>query len=107
MEKVYTQWKKAHQQVLEMPNMTHCDLLPLIADNMPLECILHCKYIAFYKSIVKSENQIVSYTAKHRLYDHTSTLDRNITHLVHKYDTVVDDILSLSKDSVKKYSIID
>ena len=102
MEKVYTQWRKAHRQVLEMPNMTHCDLLPLIADNMPLECILDCKYISFYKSIVKSENKIVSYTAKHRLYDHTSTLGRNVTHLMHKYGTVVDDVLSLSKDSVKK-----
>ena len=74
---------------------------------MPLECILDCKYIAFYKSIVKSENKIVSYTAKHRLYDHTSTMGRNVTHLMHKYGTVVDDVLSLSKDSVKNCSIID
>ena len=82
--------------------MTHCDLLPLIDDNMPLECIHDCKYITFYKSIVKSEKKIVSCTAKHRLYDHTSTLGRNITHLMHKYDIVVDDVLSLSKDSVKE-----
>ena len=82
--------------------MTHCDLLPFIADNMPLECILDCKYIAFYKSIVKSENKIVSYTAKHRMHDHTSILGRNITHLMDKYDTVADDVLSLSKYKVKE-----
>ena len=45
IEVMYTQWRKAHRQVLEVPYMTHCDLLPLINDNMPLDCILDCKYI--------------------------------------------------------------
>ena len=36
--------------------MTHCDMLPFIANNMPLDCIIDCKYIAFYKFIEKSEN---------------------------------------------------
>ena len=66
VEKVYTLWKIAHRQVLEMPNMTHCSMLPLIADNIPLECILDCIYIAFYKSIAKSE--------KKQLYSLTQTV---------------------------------
>ena len=101
MEKIYTQWRKAHRLVLGLPNMTHCDLLPLIAENMPLQCILECKYIAFYKSIAKSDNKIVSFTAKYKLHDHTSTLGRNITHMRHKYDFDVDDIISFSKQRVK------
>ena len=36
VEKVYVQWRKAHRQVLELPYRTHCDLLPLLYDNMPL-----------------------------------------------------------------------
>ena len=102
VEKMYTQWRKAHRHVLGLPNMTHCDLLPLIAENMPLDCILDCKYISFYKSISKADNKIVSYTAKNKLYDHTSTLGKNITHLMHKYDLEVDDILLLSKERVKE-----
>ena len=102
IENIYTQWRKAHRQVLGLPNMTHCDLLPLIAENMPIQSILDCKFISFYKTIAKSENKIVSFTAKYKLYDHTSTLGRNITHVMHKYDFDVDDIISLSKQRVKE-----
>ena len=102
IEKIYKQWRKAHRQVLGLPNMTHCDLLPLIAENMPIQSILDCKFISFYKTIVKSKNKIVSFTAKYKLYDHTSTLGRNITHVMHKYDFDVDDIISLSKQRVKE-----
>ena len=69
---------------------------------MPLDSILDCKYKAFYKSIDKSENKIVKYTAKNKVYDHSSTLGKNINHLLHKYDIVADDILYLSKHKVKE-----
>ena len=99
---LYTQWRKAHRQVLSVPYMTHCDLLPLIADNMPLESILDCKYISFYKSIATSANKIVSYTAKSKLFDHTSTLGKNMTHIMHKYELDIDNIVSFSKCKVKE-----
>jgi len=102
VDKIYTQWRKANRQVLELPYMTHYDMLPFIANNMSLDCILDCKYIAFYKSIEKSENKIIKYTAKNKVFDHTSTLGKNITHLLNKYDIVVDDILSLSKHRAKE-----
>ena len=102
VEKVYVQWRKAHRQVLELPYRTHCDLLPLLSDNMPLECILDCRYIMFYKSIAKSHNKTVSYTAKSKLFDNTSTLGRKITYLLHKYNIEVDDILSLTKHQAKE-----
>ncbi|CAL4174079.1 unnamed protein product [Meganyctiphanes norvegica] len=98
-----TQWRKAHRQVLSVVNMTHCDLLPLIAENMPLETILDCKYIAFYKSIATSKNKAVSYTAKTRLFDHTSTLGKNMTHLMHKYEFEIEDLISISRNKVKEH----
>ena len=42
------------------------------------------------------------FTAKYKLHDHTSTLGRNITHMMHKYDFDVDDIISFSKQRVKE-----
>ena len=83
--------------------MTHCDLLPLIADNMPMELILDCKYIGFYKSIAISDNELLRYTSECKLYDHSSTLGRNMTHLIHKYDLQVDDMLFLSKNKIKEH----
>ena len=79
IENMYTQWRKAHRQILSLPYMTHCDILPLIADNMPLEYILDSRYFAFYKSIVNSKNKIISHTASSKIFDYSSPLGRNIT----------------------------
>ena len=49
VENMCIQWRNAHRRVLSVPGRTHCDLLPLIADNMPLEVKLDCKYIVFFQ----------------------------------------------------------
>ena len=97
-----TQWRKKHRRILSVSNMAHCDLLPLISDDMPLELKLECKYIGFYRSIANSNNNLVRYTSKCKMYDYSSTLGRNMTHLIHKYDLQVDDMLALSKNRIKE-----
>ena len=104
IENMCKKWRKAHRRVLSVSNITHCDLLPLIADNIPLVCKLDCKYLGFYKSISTSDNNIINYTAKCKLYDHSSTLGKNMTHLIHKYDLEVEDMCSLSKNKIKEHS---
>ena len=95
--------EEKHRCVLSVPNMTHCDLLPLISDNMPLELILDCKYIGFYKSIANSDNVLLRYASKCKLFDHSSTLGRNMTHLIHKYEIHINDMLFLSKRKIKEH----
>ena len=102
VEKMLTQWRKAHRLALTVPPNTHNDLLPLIADNMSLRSILDCRYLSFYKSIATSKNSIVSFTAKYKLFDSTSTLGKNMTHLLHKYQLDVNDIVTLSKCSARE-----
>ena len=100
VEKLYTRWRVYHRRVLGVVNTTHCDLLPLIAENRPLDCILDLKYIAFYKSLMNSKNSIVKFTANVRLLDHTSTLSKNIKYIIHKYDINAIDRLSTSKNNL-------
>ena len=102
VEKIFSKWRKYHRIALEVPNKTHCDLLPLIADNMPLVCTLDLKFISFFKSIATSENSIVKYIAKCMLNYHTSTLCRNILHIRYKYNINLDDILTASKGKIRK-----
>ena len=80
VEKMLIHWRKAHRRILSVPGRTHNDLLPLIADNIPLEVKLDCKYIAFFKSVSTSDNGLVKYTAKCKLYDHLSTIGITMTH---------------------------
>ena len=69
---------------------------------MSLRSILDCRYLSFYKSIATSKNSIVSFTAKYKLFDSTSTLGKNMTHLLHKYQLDVNDIVTLSKCSARE-----
>ena len=103
VENMCTQWRNAHRRVLSVPGRTHCDLLPLIADNIPLEVKLDCKYIGFFKSVSTSDNELLKYVAKCKLFDHSSTLGRNMTHLIHKYDLQIDDFHSLSRSKINEW----
>ena len=103
VNKMYTKWRTYHRRVMSVPSTTHCDLLPLIAENMPIETRLDCKYIAFYKSIATSKNCIVNYVARYRVHEHGSTMGKNMTHLMHKYNMSLDDILDTPKKKMNKY----
>ena len=98
-----TQWRKSHRQALLLPYRTYCDLIPLIAENTPIEIFLHCKFIYFYKSAATSDNSILNYMAKNCVFNHESTMGRNLTHLLHKYNLQVDNILSYSKNLMRKH----
>ena len=102
-QRMYSKWRKYHRIVLEVVNTTHCDLLPLIADSMPLECTLDLKYLSFYKSIISSENSIIKYTAQSMLLSHTSMLCKNMLHLTHKYKLSMDDVMTFSKSKLKMH----
>merc|ERR1711895_27135 len=86
-----------------MGNTSHCDLLPLISENMPLECSLELKFIAFYKSIATSENKILSYMAKNMLQSLNSTMRKNIRYLSYKYDMSIDWMRTASKGKLRKH----
>ena len=102
VNKMYTKWRTYHRRVMSVPSTTHCDMLPLIAENMSIETRLDCKYIAFYKSIATSKKRIVNYVARNRLHEHASTMGKNMTYLMDKYDISLDDILVTSKKAMNK-----
>ena len=70
---------------------------------MSIETRLDCKYIAFYKSIVTSKNSIVKYVAKSRINEYSSTMGRNMTHLMHKYNISFEDILRNLKKKMNRH----
>ena len=103
VNKLCTQWRKNHRRVLSVPSTTHCDMLPLIADNISIESRLDCKYLGFYKSIATSDNKLVNYVARSRLNVYSSTMGKNMAHLLNKYSLQVDDVLTFSKKKMKEH----
>ena len=96
-----TEWRKAHRRVLSTHYRTHNDMIPLIAENVPIECFLDCKFLNFYRSIATSKNNIVKYIANINTYDLNSIIGKNMIHLIHKYDISAEDILMSSKKGIK------
>ena len=82
--------------------MTHCKLLPPIANNVSMETRLDCKYFAFYKAIATSRNSIVNCVARSKLHDYSSTMGKNMNHLMYKCIISVEDILQTSKKQMNK-----
>ena len=97
-----TKWHTVHRMALLLPYNTHCNLLPLIAENRPLDCVLEYRYIGFYKTILEPKNNIVKYIAHTRLYDYTFTMGRIMLHMS-KYDLSIDYIRSLSNTNINRH----
>ena len=62
--------------------------------------MLDCRYIAFFRTLITSYNNIVRYTAIYRLNEFTSTMGRNMTHLNYKYVLHIEDLISFTKSTI-------
>ena len=81
--------------------MTHCDILPLIADSMPFDIMIDCKFLAFYKSILSSETCLNKPIANNAMDEQSSIIghhndynDYDNSFLVCKYLAFYKSILS-------------
>ena len=101
VDNILSKWRKYHRIALELDNTTHCDLLPLIAENKSLGSTLDIKFLSFYKTIMSSENNVVKHTAQMMSRSHTSTMCKNVNHLTYKYEINRDDIMNFSKNKLK------
>ena len=85
IEKYYVAWRKAMRKVWKLPNLTHCNLLPVITNCLPLNIILEKRLLKFIWSIINSENRIVNNVFKFALNNRRSVLGKNFRYLAFKY----------------------
>ena len=48
IEKNYVAWRKVLRKVWKLPNLTHCNLLPVITNCLPLNIILEKKQLNLF-----------------------------------------------------------
>ena len=70
------------RKVWKLPNLTQCNLLPVITNCLPLYVILEKRLLKFIWSIINSENRIVF---KFALNNRRSVLGKNFRYLTFKY----------------------
>ena len=60
IETYYVAWRKPMRKIWELPNLSHCNLLPVITNCLPLNIILEKRFPKLICSIINSENLIVN-----------------------------------------------
>ena len=77
--------RDGNKKYLEIPNISHCRLLPYINVCNYIDSILERGYIRFLYNIFNSENQLYTLMIKYSLTNSDSTLSKNIKYIMHKY----------------------
>ena len=58
IKSIFTAWRKAVRRLYRLPYKTHCDLLPLIVNDLPCEVQLHMRFVSFFNSVCRSTSQL-------------------------------------------------
>ena len=64
MEPLYIAWRKCVRRIFCLPYMTHCNLLPIIANDQSIEFKLHNGFLIFFDSLCSSNNTCVNLCMK-------------------------------------------
>ncbi len=81
--KFYVAWRKAIRYILKLPYTTHCNLLHLICEDIPVEEQLYSRFLRFLKSLMNSTNAISQLCSNLALYGSGSNVCRNISMISH------------------------
>ena len=76
-----------------LPNRTHCNLLPLICGILPLNLMLYKRIVKFYRNCQQSGNDILRYIFCNALDQMYSTTCTNVKFIANYIGCTVDDLL--------------
>ena len=85
-----------------MPPNTHLDLLSHIADQTPIDIQLKCSFFKFYKTCIKSDNDLVCYLAKKMTSAHRSNMSKNLKEVMYDLNLDYDEIMNMREERFKQ-----
>jgi len=65
-------WRKGLRRIWNLPHNTHCALLPLLRESLPLMDDLACRCAKFICSCLYSESDVVKFVARYILVGQSS-----------------------------------
>ena len=101
----YTQCRNALRKVWSIPIHTHCRYLPLITDSLPAEVSAYTNFLNFYSKAINSSNSIVRYVTNMSKHVPSSTMGRNLNHVLYKCNLNINDLHDLTEQQFKKLSL--
>jgi hypothetical protein len=76
----YVAWRKSIRYLLNIPRTTHCSLLHLICDDVPIHIQMCRRNLKFVKSLIHSSNEVTRYCARFALNGSRSPVSNSITY---------------------------
>ena len=86
IDRFYVSRRKAIRRIFNLPYQTHCKLLHLITQVLPIDMQLHIRTVKFLKSISMSGNDIVKMYTKLCLNGSGIALANSINFISYKYN---------------------
>ena len=102
LNNICVKWRNALRRMWNLPSNTHCDLLPLISSQTPIDIQLNCRFLKFYKSCIKSDNDLVSYLARKMTSAHRSTMSKNLKEIMYDLNLDYDEMMNMREDRFKQ-----
>ena len=102
IKKISIRWRMALKRIWNLPINTHCDIIPLVASQVPIELQLKFRFLKFYKSLLKSENKLISYLSKFKTFSSSSTMSNNLNQILYDLNVDLYELEMLSLNKVKK-----
>ena len=85
MEKLYVTWRKCVRKILNVPYNTHSVLLPIICNDLNIDCQLYKRVLKFFASLAKSDNIYNRLTLRLITQGNNSRMSHTFNHLSYKY----------------------
>ena len=82
IKKISIRWRMALKRIWNVPVNTHCDILPLISSQFPLEIQLKCRFLKFYRSLLESDNNLIRYLSSFKTFSNNSTMSNNLNQIL-------------------------
>ena len=99
---IHVKWRTAIRRLWNLPHKAHCNMLPLISEQYPIDISLISRFCKFFKSIIDSKNQTLSYVAKMQSENCRSVLGQNISFININYNISRDELIEWSNVKIKK-----
>jgi hypothetical protein len=82
ISRFYVSWRKSIRKLFDLPYRTHCNLLPAIAECLPIECQILCRISKFVCSSLSSQNHYLSLLMNIVTNGSRSALSKTFNHVL-------------------------
>ena len=86
---------------MEATYCSHRDLIPLIAECVPMDLALVFIFIKLYRTVTLSHNIVVIYIANTMTFAYRFTMGQNLRHVISKYNLTHHELLYMPLSAIK------